>query len=235
MTTLTFNSRVCRMCSAKSTYEEISSTNQFGSVDLDLRPPEMMRSTMRLWVQECTNCEYIYETVDKGQLSRTQFEELKQRSRWLDIATFSSNLQICNRFAKYALILESENQSPSKISQQFLRAAWDADDELKDDVAKVMRTEAAIYLAKASEELGPVDERNNRNFLLLDILRRSGRFDECIRIIAQLKFEKFEGILKSLLHFQASLVADRDMRAHELSKIYSVMTSAQGTSEEAGN
>ena len=49
-TTLEEVEKVCAVCGAKSTQVVVMSTNRLGSTDLDLRPPEMMSSTMRYWV-----------------------------------------------------------------------------------------------------------------------------------------------------------------------------------------
>jgi hypothetical protein len=38
------------VCGSKQTVQEIGSTNSFGAMDLDMRPPQMKRSTMHLWV-----------------------------------------------------------------------------------------------------------------------------------------------------------------------------------------
>lgn len=59
MTTIFEEEVPCAICGSKQTVQEIGSTNTFGAMDLDTRPPEMKRSTMRLWVHECEQCGYV--------------------------------------------------------------------------------------------------------------------------------------------------------------------------------
>ncbi|MBR4908658.1 MAG: hypothetical protein IKZ43_06585 [Acidaminococcaceae bacterium] len=46
MTTMFRQKYKCAVCGAEQEFYGIASTNSFGSPDLDLRPPEMQRSTM---------------------------------------------------------------------------------------------------------------------------------------------------------------------------------------------
>ena len=50
---------VCYVCGKMSEQMVLVSTNQFGYPDLDLRPPEMERSTMDWWIEECPHCGYV--------------------------------------------------------------------------------------------------------------------------------------------------------------------------------
>jgi ribosomal protein L37E len=72
MTTYTRKEVTCANCGAQSSHATLGSTNEFGSPDLDLRPPQMMRATMNAWLQECPACGLValsavraYET-EKG-------------------------------------------------------------------------------------------------------------------------------------------------------------------------
>src|SRR5262245_66304931 len=49
----------CSVCGTSSRQDILTSTNIVGSPDLDLRPPEMKRSTMDAWLQECPNCGFV--------------------------------------------------------------------------------------------------------------------------------------------------------------------------------
>ena len=51
--------RKCWVCGEMSEQAGLASTNRFGSPDLDLRPPEMERSTMEWWLEECPHCGYV--------------------------------------------------------------------------------------------------------------------------------------------------------------------------------
>ncbi|MBU06018.1 MAG: hypothetical protein CL877_08750 [Dehalococcoidales bacterium] len=60
MTTIRDEEQICAMCGAKSTHRGIMSTNAFGSPDLDLRPPEMERSTMGSILRGCVGEEEAF-------------------------------------------------------------------------------------------------------------------------------------------------------------------------------
>ena len=49
----------CSVCGENSEQLVLISTNSWGYPDLDLRPPEMQRSTMNVWIQECPHCGYV--------------------------------------------------------------------------------------------------------------------------------------------------------------------------------
>ena len=65
MTTYWSESTTCGACGRVFTHECLTSTNAYGSPDLDLRPPEMRRSTMASWVQHCPTCGYCGKDVSK--------------------------------------------------------------------------------------------------------------------------------------------------------------------------
>ena len=67
--------RKCSVCGTVSEYMALASTNNLGGgPDLDLRPAEMMRSTMNVWLQRCPGCGYVSEDVSN--LSRVDREWL---------------------------------------------------------------------------------------------------------------------------------------------------------------
>ena len=66
----------CVLCDREYEYRELASTNAFGACDLDLRPPEMKRSTMPLWVEECPFCGYISSDVSKLPVDATEIRKV---------------------------------------------------------------------------------------------------------------------------------------------------------------
>eukprot|EP01084_Bolivina_argentea_P174580 302388_1 len=67
-TTLDKESSACPVCHTTSTHMIITSTNQFGSPDLDLRPPPMKRSTLSRNVQCCPNCGFCQYNLGKNMM-----------------------------------------------------------------------------------------------------------------------------------------------------------------------
>ena len=98
----------CAVCGAKNRYSVLASTNTFGGgPDLDLRPPEMRRSTMPYWVQECPECGYISEEVsDPSDVSR----EWLQSEEYLTCDGISFVSDLARLFYRYYLInLKDDN------------------------------------------------------------------------------------------------------------------------------
>ena len=62
MTTLFADELKCAVCGITSTHSDIGSSSSFGAPDLDLRPAQLLRSTMPYWIQECPFCGYVSRT-----------------------------------------------------------------------------------------------------------------------------------------------------------------------------
>ena len=118
MTTM-FKQKVrCSVCGEESEHLAIGSTNAFGSPDLDLRPPEMQRSTMPHWVQECPKCGYVACVIsDKCPVSA----EFLKSEEYLSCGRISFE----SRLAKKTLILETkrDRENLMLISADVLRRA----------------------------------------------------------------------------------------------------------------
>src|SRR5438552_1767736 len=66
MTTFDERPISCSVCGTTSIQPVLASTNSFGPPDLDLRPAEMQRSTIWMWVQRCPECGYCAGSLDEG-------------------------------------------------------------------------------------------------------------------------------------------------------------------------
>ena len=66
MTTIFEEEVSCALCGQRQTVSEIGSTNSFGAMDLDTRPPQMRRSTMEYWVHQCTECGFVAPELEKA-------------------------------------------------------------------------------------------------------------------------------------------------------------------------
>lgn len=64
MTDFRVEQLTCACCSAVFRAEVLQSTNRRGYSDLDGRPPEMQRSTMHYWLQECPTCLYCAYRIE---------------------------------------------------------------------------------------------------------------------------------------------------------------------------
>lgn len=57
----------CALCGHVSHTTSLESTNSIGSPDLDLRPPEMRRSTIDSWIQRCSHCGYCAPDIQRDE------------------------------------------------------------------------------------------------------------------------------------------------------------------------
>ena len=55
----------CSVCGHDSEQTMICSTNTFGGMDFDMRPPEMKRSTMEHWIESCPECGYVAKSLSE--------------------------------------------------------------------------------------------------------------------------------------------------------------------------
>lgn len=211
MTTMATVECVCSVCGAKNEYWVLASTNAFGSSDLDLRPPEMQRSTMEYWVQECTECGYVSEEV--SDVSNVTKEWLQSEKYLLcDGMSFSSGL--AKKFYKYYLInLEDKNVEDAFLA--VLHAAWVCDDNDEFDNAKNCR-QLAIQLA---DNLIKENEENADNLLLIkaDLMRRSGDFYNLILEYSDVKFD--DDLLNEIVSFQLQKANEKDTACYTVGDV----------------
>ena len=164
---------ICAVCGATHEYRILTSTNAFGSPDLDLRPPQMKRGTMPLWVQECPDCGYTAEDVsDPTQIPR----EYLQSEAYKTCGGIRFDKPLAGRFYRQHLILLWDQ----KFTEAFfamLHAAWVCDDADDTENAVRCRDIAAELL-----EMYVLPAEQEKEYLLLyaDVLRRAGHFDKLL-------------------------------------------------------
>lgn len=207
MTTLNQEELTCVMCGSKSEHTSIASTNSFGSPDLDLRPPEMQRSTMSYWVQECPECGYAYSSItEKADNSSITISSDAYK------ALLSGELSgsLLGRFAKASLIAEGAADI-SAAANYALNAAWAADDAHNKECAISYRNRAADLFQSI---LKNIDDESEESIItrtrLVDILRRAERWEESIEIANTLLNSNLDPTIRSVLEFEHSVASKRD-------------------------
>jgi len=189
----------CALCNREHEYRELASTNSFGACDLDLRPPEMKRSTMPLWVEQCPFCGYVSSDISKlpiGESKVNQVKEFisKESFKCVEEKAFASKLA-CKFYKQYMLGREFGNKEQAFYA--LLHAAWSCDDENDKNNAIICRKTALEFL-----EFLILNDKDNENLRLqkADLLRRSGDFDA---VIQQYNGEKFSNeLLNKIVRFQ---------------------------------
>jgi hypothetical protein len=176
-----------------------------GSADLDQRPPEMMRSTMGAWLQECPSCGYVAKDLCKGDAGERQFvnSEAYQALRTGPHASLLS----C-RFLLAAALARFRNDREQAF-YHTLSAAWIADDSGKLDLAREWRRQAADHVLS---EGGTPDLR----LRLLDVLRRCGAWDDAGLLAAEMTAEPLEYPMPRIVRFQLGKISERDVNCYSV-------------------
>lgn len=169
----------CSVCGEASEQPVLSSTNAFGYPDLDFRPPEMQRSTMFAWIQECPNCGYVAGNLaDELEIPRDFLES----DSYIHCDGFNFKSYLAEKFYKRYLISKKSNDLSRSLTN-LQCCAWkcdDAEDPLASDVRN-MGIEIIDELIAGGDE-----ESECLQLIKADFLRRCGKFDELI--------SEFEGV-----------------------------------------
>ena len=198
MTTVFPETVRCSVCGSENGIMVIGSTNTFGPTDLDTRPPEMKRSTMCYWVQECKTCGYTaVDLTDETALERSFFETEDYKS--CKGIPFVSDL--AKSFFRHYLIMTAEEQHEDAFFAA-LHAAWACDDREDETNAALMR-EKAVEMADRLLQTDSCDWKDTVRLIRADLLRRTGRFDELLEQYESAAFEN--ELMNAILAFEKEL------------------------------
>ena len=176
---------VCAACGT-AVRPEFRAPRPESAPDLDMRPGEPARSTLRHWIRVCDGC---------GAAAP-------------DLTTLPANTADIVRSAAYRDCDGSPQTKPFRLwailfpsaaPDAFLHAAWAADD--------AGETEEAASLRKLAAAHWPANAPPEQALRKLDILRRAGAFDEAGHFAAQLRGDD---IATEIVTFQKSKIAARD-------------------------
>ncbi|BDG74042.1 hypothetical protein Rmf_39710 [Roseomonas fluvialis] len=205
------------MCHSTSIQTTLASTNRFGTADLDLRPPEMVRSTMTAWIQACPNCGYVAEKIGVELLTPDLVRRVLAGDRWRELMFGWKGPDLASAFLR-ASLLKRELGQPHDAADSALRAAWVADDRHDRVLSIECRKEATQLTDLALEGKDPDDEACRRmRIRQVDILRRAEIWTAAERLCEDLLDGSPEGTAGIVLRFQASLIQKRDTYCYAIS------------------
>ena len=234
MTMMSSESVKCSRCGHEEMFGVILSTNTFGgSPDLDTRPPEMARSTMEYWVQECPNCGYVGDGISN---STTAPDELFESEEYLSCGGIAFQSELARRFYRLYLVKRAERKD-SDAYWAALNSAWASDDAGDDESAVICRRLALekleLMIAAASRvqkertlkrawrrlfRRKDEKESESRNYPLmkLDLLRRIREFDAVVEYASTLRYD--DERRTKIVSFQTELANRRDAACHDCSE-----------------
>ena len=213
MTLPYYDNVICAVCGAKTSVSGLLSTNAMGPSDLDTRPPEMERSTMEYWVQCCSKCGYCADDLSDG----------KKNSSWLiDTSEYHLRLNeenypaLANHFRCLSLINETDGEY-SKAAWASLHGAWVCDDADLLEQSYTCRINAIRLLREAEDnENNFSDQEGVTDLVLIDMLRRVGKYEEATREITNRQFNNDNPSLLRILIFQSILIGKQDRSCHTI-------------------
>jgi hypothetical protein len=210
MTQIFDRDQKCSVCGNSSPQPVLASTNAWGYADLDLRPPEMQRSTMTTWIVECPHCGYVSSRLEKELEIPKDFLKSEEYLT-CDGHDFIGNLS--KKFYKRFLIARQADDT-EECFKNLLHCAWDCDDR-KDSNATDIRKEALKYV----DELIRLHGDANDNFICIkaDLLRRSGQFDKLIEDYSGMTTD--EDVLNKIIEFQIGRAREKDTECYTIEDV----------------
>ena len=216
MTTVLKEIIQCAVCGERSEHFTVGSTNTFGWMDLDTRPPEMMRSTINMWIMVCPSCGYCSMDISKCAEKSPELVRSPAYQRQLKNPQFPDT---ANAFLCSSLIKELAGQD-AMAGWDSIHAAWVCDDAGSDISARACRKKAVVLLQKAREKgqsFAAAD--GGSEALITDLLRRSGLFIKALKICNEgLRNHRTDAIFLDLLRFQKTLILKKDTACHTVAE-----------------
>jgi hypothetical protein len=195
---------VCGVC-GHSVRPEFQAPAPEIAPDLDMRPGEPARSTLRDWVQVCAGCGAAAPVLAALPASARAVVE-SDEYRLLSTTVLEETLP----FRRWALICRHAGDQAEQ-AEALLQAAWVADDVAAASEAARLRAEvAAMWEGSDDIEIG---------LRRLDVLRRAGEFDAAAAWATEMAGRDPDELARSLIAFQQARVARRDIGRHLISSV----------------
>ena len=184
MSTVYDETLTCSVCGMERVYTSCSYF-AFGPPDLDQRPPEMGRSTMKYWVHRCPYCGYVAGDVsDSCPVNWRFFRTAAYRTcNW----RFFLSPLAKKFYRQYLIAMQAGYDADAYYAA--LHAAWACDDAHDLRNAKYCRELAVQQINKQLQHEDDSDESTEGLLLIkADLLRRSRHFSEVVREYRKIRF-----------------------------------------------
>lgn len=185
----------------------LGSTNAFGSMDLDMRPPPMERDTLDHQIHQCSECGYCSPDLedDDGMATGAIHDQAYQA-----ILTDQGYPDLARRFLACSHLANAAGNH-RLTAWAMLRAAW-----VCDDWGTEYTRESSLCRDRVGDALDCLhaqgssfaNDQQTDEILRLDLLRRAGHFEEAIIAASRLRSTLLSDILEKIAAFQ-SLQAER--------------------------
>ncbi len=202
-----YKSVTCAVCGKSFPVPECLSAGKSGSADLDTRPGEPARSTLKQQVICCYSCAYCSDDIEHIE---PELIPVVLSKEYLDIFSAVGYSAQASYFRCKAL-LDTKRQDYNKAFWASMKAAWTCDDQGDEREARFCRLDA-LRLFKVAKHAGQamLPDKESESLLYIDILRRAERFDEAEREIQALREKVNNPQNLKIVEFQQQLVQDYD-------------------------
>lgn len=214
MTTVFPDEVRCGVCDVVNTIMVVGSTSSFGASDLDTRPPELARSTISSWVQRCEGCGHCASDLTKPRPQAASTVRETGYQRQLADETYP---QLARSFLCQAMI-EERAADLRAASWSIVHAAWASDDAREQAASDLCRGKALDMIHRASAAgQRIVDDVEVEAAMRVDLLRRAGRHDDALALIAERLPTVRTPVIAKILLFQRGLARKRDRAVYKVS------------------
>lgn len=213
MTTMFPTLQLCAVCGLTSEHMLISSTSSFGAMDLDTRPPPLARDTLAQEIQRCPTCGYCAPDISE----MTDLDvDLPNDAEYQEVLKGSSDKPALACKFEAAAVLATRAAQHAEAGWFLLKAAWTCDDQQAEDAARAYRTKTLeSWTAATSSAQTFAADATSEALMRVDILRRSGSFNEAMKLIDSLPVPEDE-FLSAILSFERHLSESEDDACHTI-------------------
>lgn len=217
MTTITTVKVKCAICGASSEQDVLMSTNTFGGFpDLDFRPPEMMRSTIGLLVQNCASCGYCAPDISTMIEGAKAYIEGNPKYDFYSVKLIDKVPELVRSFYCASLLFENKGDYVNG-GRMALNAAWASDDANHRAMSKQCRSRAYNLLDAAQRSgLHFSTTKLEENLMLIDICRRASFSKLAIEQINENLKGCTDEDARKVLEYQKHLIEFGDSRCHTI-------------------
>jgi hypothetical protein len=218
MTTIVEKVATCSVCGDEAQMTIMGSTNQFGFPDLDLRPPEMARSTIWMWLQECPGCGYCAEDIENVDPAS---REIVRSDPFIKLRESVEDLHEVARKFRIAAFIAAERGFPAAAFQHTLHEAW-VHDDCQDTVrASAARLNAVDHINQAHrDQIRLYDDEGADAAMVAELLRRAGEFTRSQEICQKALDEGCADHVQKVLEFELRLCASQDADCHTMEEVF---------------
>ncbi len=219
MTTFREVQLTCAVCGHTAAHTVLVSSSAFGDVDLDTRPPPLLRLALPLQIQSCPLCGYCAEDIAVAPPEAKKIVRGAEYRKQLKDERFP---YLANLFLCHALLRAACGDYPG-AGWAAIRAAWACDDAgpAYAQAAVACRMRAVAWLSQARQQGQPfATGPGAEEALLADLLRRSGRFDAALMEIRRGLASQPSRELRDVLRFEEHLCRRRDAGVHTMGEAF---------------